>query len=371
LVAVVELVVMARTQAAAARLRAQQASHDSSWVGALTLCWPHMKILLVGALIASCTGGTKEASPAGQGSQYTETPRIACRAGELVVDDRCVPALTAAHLGTIDRQATRLEAVSQKLAATEPVERASQVLAALHQLDQWKRRAAAAKLEVIDIAARLHEAQDQMHALGALFASAARMMSALHDELAAIAQQPGRRTLADVRALVSTRITAMVLPLGKAIPETIAPLYQHAQAQLVEEIAFLNERVCVKDDPALRAACKHEEASAAYDYIDSARGAARHDFDDAGAELEAQLVDLLDARSIAAIDRATGRGPSFGEPCGLEGLCAERLECQSYTSGSSPIKTCEFWCRESAEQQCLHGTHCTKVEGLDRRVCRP
>jgi hypothetical protein len=264
-------------------------------------------------------------------------------------------------LDGIDRQAARLDAVAKQLAATEPIEAAGQVLAALHERDRWKRQAAAAKFRVVDIGAQLHEARDKMHALGGKVGAAARELRALHDDLAAIAKQPGRRTVGDVRELVSSRIASLVGPLGKSIGEVVPDLYEHYQAPLLEEIAFINEHLCAKGDPEV---CAHAEASAAMEYLEAVRGTSRHEFDDVGARLEVLLANLLDARATTAIDRATGRGPTYGQPCGSDGLCASQLAC-------APTRTCEVWCREMAEQPCPGGTHCTTIAGLDRQVCRP
>lgn len=319
-----------------------------------------MKALLV-IILAGCG-----AEPA-VGSQGSAGPqRTGCAAGELVVGDACVstPALSADALDRLDRQAARLAAVAKQLAATEPIEQASQALGAAHQLDRWKRQAAAAKFAVVDIAASLHEAANKMHALGGKLDAAARELTALRTDLAAIAKQPGRRTLVEVRELVSARIAAWVAPLGEAIGEAVPDLYVHYEEPILDEIVFVNERLCAKDDPTLLEVCTHVAASTAREYIEKTRGAARHEFDEVGRELEIRLAQLLDVRAATAIDRATGRGPTYGQPCGPDGLCESRLTC-------APSQTCEAWCREEAEQPCPGGTHCTTVAGLDRQVCRP
>ncbi|HUJ59649.1 MAG TPA: hypothetical protein VLX92_14190 [Kofleriaceae bacterium] len=234
------------------------------------------------------------------------------------------PARPAAAAPSYDlsAEATRLDAIATQLAATEPLD-----------------RAAAVTMHRADTADALRDAAARAHGLGARFQAAAA-------ELRAPTAAP------------SPTIAAVMPPLGAELDKILPDVFAVTEQHLMDEIAFRNDHGCAP----IKHCAEVDTLWAAHEYLAQAGKAARSGFDDVGAQLEGLP---LDPRARFAIDRATGRGPSYGERCGDRGLCARGLACEAATS------TCEAYCSEGAMQPCPPHTQCTTVAGLARPVCRP
>jgi hypothetical protein len=314
-----------------------------------------VKVALVVILAVGC-GGKRDSEP-------PPPPALACAPGELVAAKRCTRTLTAEQVDMVGQQASRLADAGKLLSDPAVLDQARDVLAALHELAAWKRAAAKdAAFQAVDPAA-IHTAGERARGLGGKLGEAAKNLEGLCGELAAIAIHPEARTVDAVRALVSTRIADAIGPLGVEVTAAIRDSLGTLPTRLVDEIVLARDRVCTAQ--AREPVCARlPVVQAAYEYTARAGQAARQGLDEAGGLLEQHLGDLLDAHARTAIDRATGRGPSYGEPCGPEGLCAWNQRCEQATH------TCEHPCSEVAMSPCPDNLACRKVDGLDGTFCR-
>ncbi len=340
-----------------------------------------VRAVVVVALLAGCVGsrdgkrgreGERPPSPAPattRDAPVTPVATPACAAGQLGSDTGCVPALAAEQVDALAQQAARLAAVGERLAGAEVLGRAADVLTTFHGLATWRRDAALdPSFAIVDHAPALRAAPAQLAALATQFTDGAHQLQALHDLLAAISRTPGAHTVADVRAEISTRLAATFAPLGASVTTTIRDTISPLVSPLVDEVMVLNQHVCLRPDATTRRPCADSAVvSAAAAYLEQARQRARQDFDDVGGQLEQRLGDLIDGAARTAIDRAIGRGPGPGEPCGADDLCASSLSCRQATG--APTRTCERGCSQAAMQPCPAGLRCQAIAGLGD-VCR-
>ena len=321
------------------------------------------RVVLAVVVFAAC--GSKPAEPPLQPPPHPPlNPPPACTNGELVEGGRCVKAIYPKLLDAIAEQSKRLVAVATTLHGADVLDRTSAELATRHALAAWQRAAAKAPAFRPLEPERLARSRAAIATLEERFTKAAKLLDDLHDELAAV---PGTRTLESVRGSLSQRLAQTFESLGAAVTATVKDDISPLSSLIVDETVLLRDAVCVRPaDRATRAACELDHVtSEALEYVHRAGPAARQGFDAAGAAMADQLGDLLDARARLAIDKAIGRGPSYGAPCGAEDLCANGLRCVDHGA-----RTCERRCDEAAMQPCPNRTRCLKIEGLGT-TCRP
>jgi len=280
-----------------------------------------------------------------------------------VVDSACKSALARAAVETVERAATSLDKAAKPFADLSVLETAREVEIEFHGLPTWKNVTPGPRLDP----ALLARARTELRALSTMLVDAARRLHALHGELAALASHPGRATLADTRAKVSREIAAIAAlthaPLDHAIRESISAV----ETRVLDEIVALRDRLCTdrQRDPATRAACdKRQALHEAHSFLLTNGRPLRKAYDEAFQSLADGLGRLVDADARVEIDRAVGRGPSFGEPCGPRGLCQWDHACQAAT------RTCEKRCFTMAMSPCPGSMPCVEVPGLDGTYCR-
>lgn len=327
--------------------------------------------LIVMALLAGCAGGKDRAAepPPAHPTRDAAAPAAAvCAPGQLRGTDGCVAVPAFAERGALAPTAAALDAVAARLRQAGVLGEAADVLDAIHASARFRRRAAGQPgFAAVDVAA-LRAATARIDELGRELADAASELRALGQALDAIAAEPGARAVAEVRASTSAAIAATFARRGALITATIADVISPLHGALTDEQAVLDARVCDAPDAALRAPCGRRDAlDAAVSFLASARAEARQRFDAAGGAAAAALGALLDEPARTAIDRATGRGPGPGEPCGPDDLCAWRLTCRHV--GGAP-GTCERTCHEGAMEPCPAGLVCRTLPDLGP-VCRP
>lgn len=313
-----------------------------------------MKALAFCVMVA-CGGNAEPPPPAGPPD---------CAAGELVTGGACKPSIASAQVEAVERAAAAATAVAAKLRHPEPAVEAVAAVVAFHALPTWRAAATAHADERTADAAVLGPAATKIVALASVLDAAATQLTQLHAELDKVARRPGRAALDEVRASTSKQVTAILAALHKPVETTIPALYEELEGPLLHEIVFLRDHVCTQRDPATVETCKRQPAiSAGYDYVMGARKSIRTGVNEVATELAA-LGALLDARGRAEIDRAMGRGPEFGQPCGVDGLCRWDHTCMKATG------TCEHACFTGAMSPCQGPMSCVKVDKLDGTYCR-
>ncbi len=300
---------------------------------------------VVAALITSCGDKRPEppaTTPSGSAPTTPTAPALV---------------LSATQIEAPKALATRLDQVGKQL-ATQPLDAARDAVIALRATPAWRRAAASTpRTRTDDFAAKSDAVRERLSALATTFVETSKRLRALHDQLAA----PGGHTLADMRATASTEVAAAIAPLGVAVLDAAVASISPLDSDLIDEIVLARE-ICNGRSPPREPCARTDALHAASDWLVKMRALTRRELNEGSTALATGLGDLLDERAKAAIDKAAMRGPSYGEPCGLEGLCEHGLMC-------SPKQTCETACREAAMQPCPGGTHCETVEGVGK-VCR-
>ncbi|MCX5747453.1 MAG: hypothetical protein NT062_33735 [Proteobacteria bacterium] len=229
----------------------------------------------------------------------------------------------------LEARATRFEALAKLLADPTPLVAGRDALSALHDPELEPKRV------------------DQAIARAALLAASFTRAAVVI------------RTPASTATQIADAIDALGNEITRAFIESLGTL----SSDLVGQVVIVRDRVCAA--PARKEACVHAPAvGVAFDFAAKLASRIREELDGAAGDAERTFADTLDVHAATALRRATGRGPSGGEPCGAESLCRWDHRCMP------PMNTCEHECFVGAMQPCPAAMSCVTVAGLPDTYCR-
>jgi hypothetical protein len=139
---------------------------------------------------AMMTPGSGSGSGSGSATADTGTK---CPPGNVLVDAKCTPMITAEKVEAVGQQQTRLDELAKLLDKAETVAAPLELLKAITTLDEWKTLAASSdKFKIVEnVVIVLGEAVTQLHALQAGVKDGAVRLGNIKGELDAIMKDSG------------------------------------------------------------------------------------------------------------------------------------------------------------------------------------
>jgi hypothetical protein len=247
------------------------------------------------------------------------------------------PADAAQLPPVVPAMADRLAALSSVLARPNALAGARHAVDVIHTLPAWKQyRAHATGYRVLE-PAELDAASAALVAVATALDHSATLLRAGH--------------VADAIASFDAAVTAAFETALGTLPSDI-----------VDELVWVRDELC--DKRRIHDECAHLQAfHDAYEFAGGIKREIRDTLTMVATALAAGLPSA-DVHTKTVLVRATGEGPSFGEPCGPEELCKWGNHCEAATH------TCEHPCFMGAMDPCPGPHHCVSVPSLTRTYCR-
>lgn len=269
-----------------------------------------ISVVLVVVVLAAC-GGKKEEN-GGAAKTAPPVPTV-CPPGALIKDGACVAVVTPEKIAAVTQQQSRVDELAKLLEKVDAVAVPVELLGGFRQVEQWKAFAATndrAKL-VDESVAVLDAAVKKLRAFREGLGQASGRLANLRGELEKLLiDTSAAKRIEDVRQQISQQVTDAIAPLGAQVADTV----QNALAPLIaqfEDVSNVVKLGCAAmalgraSDQAKELCTKAETA-----FADGKRFLADFSvkpavlFAGVKTQLEAALVDLIDAQAKRAIDAA-------------------------------------------------------------------
>jgi len=281
-------------------------------------------VFLAMLAIASC-GGKKDpggggsgtaaaaATAPGSGTKPIEPEKpMTCPAGSVVENGKCVAVITAEKIDAVVKQQTRIDDLGKLLDKIDAVSAPIELLGAFRKLAEWKRLTeSSSDLKKVDeVVAQLDNAIKTLRTFREGLTQASGRLGNLKGELDTLMKDTGvAKKLEEVRTKVSTDLKAALEPLAAQVEDTIKNALAPLMAQLDEvgdiiiATCLIAKRTGGADTKALCDKAKGLFAAGAVFLTDLKDKPAKL-FEEVYAELEKQLVQLIDAESKKVLDAA-------------------------------------------------------------------